>query len=240
MNRLDYFMSKKDQNRFWWFQRNDYLPQIYANLSDDEFALLVEWFEETERLHMIGECNVPAMSAMLGFVEGNGIDAIVQCGHYAGYSSLLFGWALRRMGKKRGLFSIDINPDVTAFTQKWIEKAGLEEYVEVVVGDSADEAIAINLWNIFHSEPKMVFIDSSHQYAHTLRELNLWYEALFPGGLIFLHDVSEFAQGFDSTDEGGVKTALYEWGRQESFRSESMSFVGKIYQDGCGLGVIQK
>lgn len=238
MGRLDYFMSKRHSNRFWWFQRNDYLPPLYADLSDDEFTLLVEWFDETEKWDMIGECNVPAMSALLGFIAGNGIDAIVQCGHYAGYSSLLIGWMLKRMGKKRGLFSFDLNLTVTNFAQKYIDKAGLDDTVFLVHQNSSNQYNPFNAIGYFAKPVKMVFIDSSHQYSHTLKELDIWYGAIPPGGLIFLHDVGEQAVAYDSTNQGGVKRAVSEW-RHLNDAKVMMIELG-VYQDGCGLGVIQK
>ena len=238
MNRLDYFMSKRHLNRFWWFQRNDYLPPLYADLSEAEFALLVEWFEETERLNLVGECNVPAMSALLGFIAGNGIDAIVQCGHYAGYSSLLMGWMLRRMGKKRALFSIDLNLMVTNFAQKYIDIAGLDNIVFLSHQNSSNQYNPYNAIGYFTKPVKMVFIDSSHQYEHTLKELDLWYGALAPGGLMFLHDVGEQAVAYDKSGKGGVRRAVEEW-KVESGAKVMMIELG-TYQDGCGLGVIQK
>lgn len=46
--RLDFFLSRRDQPRMWWFERCAYLPQIYAALTDEEFDVLAEWFETTE------------------------------------------------------------------------------------------------------------------------------------------------------------------------------------------------
>ena len=211
MDRLSYF-KQKTGNRFWWFKINDYLPLIYANLSSKEFNTLIEWYEETEEKQLIGECNIPLISTLAGFISGNNLDRIVQCGHYAGYSTLLLGWTLRRMGKKNALFSIDINPDVTQFTLKWIRKAGLEDVVHLTIGDSADEKIVSQSIDYFNKRtPKAIFIDSSHQYKHTLKELKLWFHTLSPSGLLFLHDISDYAKTFDSTEEGGVQKAVDEW-----------------------------
>lgn len=234
--RLDFFLSRRDQPRMWWFERFAYLPQIYAALTDEEFDVLAEWFETTERERLIGECGVPAMSAMLGFVEGNGIGAIVQCGHYSGFSTLMLGWALRRMGCKRGLFSMDINAKMTDFTRRWVQKAGLEEYVHCEISDSSERKAALSAYEYLEGPPQMVFVDSSHQYAHTLAELKLWSAELEPGGLIFLHDVGEMSVKYDTTGQGGVLRAVEEFGgaclinRKEEWQ---------VYQDGNGLGILQ-
>jgi cephalosporin hydroxylase len=96
--------------------------------------------------------------------------------------------------------------------------------------------------------PELVFVDSSHEYASTLAELELWYPALAPGGFIVLHDASEFATSFDVTQKGGVRRALGDW-RQTHPEAETFCLNGNIraqqsenmiYQDFCGAGLIQK
>ena len=96
--------------------------------------------------------------------------------------------------------------------------------------------------------PELIFIDSSHEYASTLAELDLWYPALAPGGFIVLHDSSEFAAGFDASKQGGVHRALREW-RQAHPEAEVFSMnqnvraqetSGIIYKDFCGAGLVQK
>ena len=63
-----------------------------------------------------------------------------------------------------------------------------------------------------------------------------------------LHDVSEFAAGFDVTGEGGVRRAFAEWRKAyphvETFslneHSRSMDAARPAYQDVCGVGLIHK
>jgi cephalosporin hydroxylase len=97
-------------------------------------------------------------------------------------------------------------------------------------------------------DPELVFIDSSHEYQDTLLELDIWFEALTPGGLIVLHDTSKFAESFDVTNKGGVRRALHEWRRSHP-HLECFSLNDNIpaannpqmsYQDFCGVGLIQK
>jgi len=245
---LQYFLEHKRENRYWWFLRNQFMPPVYTTLDEPEFLLLMEWFRETDKRGVAGECSVPLISALLGFIAGSGIDAVVQLGHAYGYSSLLMGWMLRRMGKKHALFSIDINPDATAFAQHYIDKADLNEVVALRVGNSADPKMVDRARQYFGKEPQMIFIDSSHQYKHTLNELRLYYNALPKNGIIFLHDISRFATRFDKTGKGGVMKAVCEF--VETNLTESGLFnrhiegsdrdAPLILLDGCGLGVIQK
>jgi predicted O-methyltransferase YrrM len=184
---------------------------IYSAPNDDEWDLLSRWFDDSEhKYHGTVEAGIPAMSLLIGLITGNGIHHIVQCGHYIGYSSLMSGFYLRKMGKKHSLYSIDIDEKVTSYSQKWIEEAGLNDYVRLTVNDSVsvsepDLAIAY-----LGGAPQLVFIDSSHQYKHTLDELDLWYPHVVPGGLIALHDTSVFAKTFDRSNCGGVGKAVEE------------------------------
>lgn len=253
-NRLRYFQNKLYLNRFWWFRDNDYLPDIYRRLSNEEWEVCEAYFEATERRRLFGECNVPLMSEMLGYINGSNLDKIVQLGHFAGWSTLMMGWELRRMGKTSNcLWSIDIMQGVTDFALQWVINAGLQDIVRLQVGDS----IFPDAWKFASSylngEPKMIFVDSSHEYEHTGKEIAYWYPHLRTGGLMFFHDASEYASKFDGTQRGGVKRAI-----EEFWASPTLSYKRirpgilmlnhyvdgteplLVRQDGCGAGVIQK
>ena len=102
--------------------------------------------------------------------------------------------------------------------------------------------------NYLGGEPEMIILDSSHEYSATGRELDLWYLALKMGGIFVVHDVSQFASGFDVTGQGGVQRAFAEW-RQKNPQAEAISLNGEsrsmelprpLYKDACGVGLIHK
>jgi predicted O-methyltransferase YrrM len=237
--------------RFWWHHLpgTDYVPPIYGVLADDEWAVMEDWYEETLRAESIGEINVPAMSMIQGLVMGSAIGRIVQLGHYYGYSALLVGFMLRAMGAGGRLLSIDIDPKATDFTQQWIDRARLREQVELYLGDSAAESSLDAAVRSLGGMPQLILLDSSHQYAHTLRELDLWVPRMEPGSIMLLHDTSVFAQTFDTAAAGGVQRALDEWlpahpeaafvslNRQVAPQDNAADLV---YKDGCGLGILQR
>lgn len=239
-----------NHNRYWWYriQACNYTPMIFSALNDEEWKVMEEWFADTEeKFESPGEMSVPAISYISGLISGNGIRAIVQCGHYAGYSTLLMGFLLRSMGKNNSLFSVDIDPGVTSYTDSFVKRASLEKQVKLHIGNSADPSLPEKARAYFERDVQMVIIDSSHQYEHTLLELDLWYDALPLGGLIVMHDVSKFAQAFDFTNLGGVRKALLEWSERRQVACMLLnSFVTNeapetlIYRDGCGIGLIQK
>jgi hypothetical protein len=238
-------------NRYWWHRApgTDYDPLLYSFMNSDEWSLMRDWFKDTESKYAsTGEANVPPLSLLFGLISGNALSRIVQCGHYVGYSTLLIGFLLRRMGKNNSLFSIDIDPEVTTYTAHWLSKAQLNSQCLLHIADSADGNLPELARKYFGGEaPQLVFIDSSHQYEHTLREMDLWYDALPRGGFLVLHDTSKFASQFDSTGKGGVLRGVTEWCATNGRNALMMnSFVegGKPgdqpYLDGCGLAVLQK
>jgi predicted O-methyltransferase YrrM len=240
-----------DHGRFWWHHLNatDYEPPIYATLDDDEWRVMRNWYAATAARNAIGEINVPAMSLVQGLVTGNGLRRIVQLGHFYGYSALLIGFMLRRMGGQRTLFSVDIDEEATRFTQTWVDRAGVQDVVALRTGDSADPRSRDAALQAIGGAPELVIVDSSHQYGHTLRELDLWVACLPPAGLMLLHDVSVYAESFDAAGAGGVRRALAEWVADRDYVA-LLNLNGDLpegtdpnevtYKDGCGMGILQR
>jgi len=244
--------KEKEHNRYWWYKLSDtdYIPPVIANLKDEEWQILNQWFIETElKYPSPGEISIPGISFLAGLIGGNGVRSIVQCGHYVGFSTLILGFLLRSMGKESALYSIDLDEDSTKFTQKWLDKASLNKQVKLKLSNSSDAKLPKLASEYFgNNPPQIVFIDSSHQYSHTLEELDLWYDAIPVGGFLILHDVTSFAATFDSSGKGGVLLAVEEWSKKKGVKSFLInSFVDGtqeldtlVYKDGCGIGVIQK
>ncbi len=236
--------------RYWWHHLPgaDYVPPIYSELSEVEWRTLREWYDETDRSGPIGECAVPLISFLHGLVMGNRIGRIVQLGTCAGYSALLLGWMLRRMSVPHGLFSLDLDSAMCEMSRTWIARSGLENFVEIAERSSLDAGSTTAARNYLGGEPELIILDSSHKYQSTLAELDLWYAALAPGGLLVLHDVSRFAAEFDVTREGGVRRAFAEWRKMhpdvETFslngEARSMDLPRPLYKDACGVGLIHK
>jgi predicted O-methyltransferase YrrM len=152
------------------------------------------------------------------------------------------------MNAPRGLFTLDLDPAMCELSRRWIRRAGLENFVESAEGNSLDAASIQAAQRYFGGAPQLIIVDSSHEYRSTLAELDLWYPPLAPGGILVLHDVSEFAAGFDVTGAGGVRRAFAEWRKAhadvETFslneNSRSMDAPRPAYQDACGVGLIYK
>ena len=242
--------TRAEAPRYWWHRLPgmDFVPPVYSALAPEEWEIVRQWYQETDRSGVIGECAVPLVSLLQGLVMGNRITRMVQLGTCAGYTALLLGFMLRRMQATDGLFTLDINPELCALTQRWLERAGLTNLVTVRQGNSLDSQSLAAAEEFFPGEPELILLDSSHEYLATARELELWYPALQEGGLFLLHDVSMFAAGFDLTAQGGVRRAFAEWRRNHP-ESEAICLNGEswtmdlprpLYKDACGLGLIHK
>jgi predicted O-methyltransferase YrrM len=240
---------EKSAPRYWWYRLpdTDYIPSLYSDLSEEEWMILREWHEVTDNTEMIGESSVPLISLLHGLIDGNRIDRIVQLGTCSGYCALLLGFILRRTGAMHGLFTLDTDPKACAFARQWLTRAQLGDHVNVAELSSLDPGAVGEARDYLQGDPKLIIIDSSHEYAATLRELDAWFPALAPTGLIVLHDVSRFAAEFDVTHRGGVQRAFTEW-RKLHPNVEAILLNGDsrtmaldtVYKDACGLGLIHK
>jgi predicted O-methyltransferase YrrM len=234
--------------RFWWHHMfaADYVPPVYSFLTDDEWNTLASWYHDSQANDYLGGCQVPFLSFIQALVMGSGITSVVQLGHYAGYSTLMMGFMLRRLGGKHALYTIDISEPLCDFTRKWVENARLHEVVKVVCSDSAAVEQPTLAKTYLGKAPELLIIDSSHVYEHTLRELDLWYPAMRPGGFILCHDSSEFARQFDATGQGGVKRALDEWRAAHPevsginvVNGAALHLRTEVYKDSCGACLMQ-
>lgn len=218
-------------------------PFYFSLLSDDQRRILGDWLEDTGNQNMIGETSVSAIGILAGLILGNRIGRVAQCGHYAGFSLLVLAMLMQQARIPGRLVSVDVDQTMTDYTRGWIERAGLSEIAAALVFDSGDPFAAHEVTRQLGGCPGLVFIDSSHQYRHTLEELNLWSRLVAPRGFICLHDVSDLSRSFDANGLGGVPAALEEWLPKNPNVSGVMIDPGSCsqstYLDPCGFGLLQ-
>ncbi|MCZ4073362.1 class I SAM-dependent methyltransferase [Agrobacterium sp. LMR679] len=232
------------ENRLKWqgFE-NGVSPFLFQILDDNQKRLYMDWFKETADQNLVGETSQSVINALVGLIFGNKISRVVQCGHYAGYSLILLGMLAKSYASGLKIASIDIDQSVTTFTDKWVEKCGLTGTCRTWVRDSSDSFAAKEARDFLGDAPELVFIDSSHQYRHTIDELNLWASEVAPGGLICMHDAAPFAKYQDHSNLGGVNRALEEWCADnpsvEKIVLQSGLSVSPVFKDPCGLAIMQ-
>jgi cephalosporin hydroxylase len=141
---------------------------------------------------------------------------VIELGTRGGVSTIAWLYGLAQTDGR--LYSIDIDPAPELPYDHWT----------FIQSDDLDQ-------NIYKRLPvaDVVFIDTSHMYAHTLAELNLYKWKVRPGGKIVLHD-TELARPEGWTRQQPVypvKTAVAEFCAEEGWHAK---FLPNCY----GLGII--
>ena len=231
-----------------WYRNHNYDPTFLLVMDEADHDTLVAWQEQTSRdWPNAGASGVEMMTMLTSFIMSSGLDRVVQCGHYVGFSTLVMGFIGRKMGSKKFLYTVDLDPVPSEYTRTWVERAGLADDIKIAVRDSSDPVNVEEAVAHLGGAPQLVYIDSSHQYEHTMRELNLWWDALAPGGLIIMDDISQWASEFDSTGMGGSHRAALEFSQTKAANAALINGgFGRttgdrmIYTDLCGFGLLQK
>ncbi len=103
---------------------------------------------------------------------------ILEIGTYTGYSSICLAQGLDERGK---LYTIDINDEIEEFTTKYLDKSGLADKIEFIVGDALDIIPELDV------EFDMVFIDADKR--HYLDYYKQVFDKIKPGGFIVADDI---------------------------------------------------
>ncbi len=140
---------------------------------------------------------------------------VIELGTRSGVSTVAFLHALEQTGGR--LTSIDIDPGPELTSDRWT----------FIQGDDLDPEIVSTL------EPAdIVFIDTSHFYDQTVRELNTYRWLVKPGGQIICHDTHlEHPIGAPSRPAFPVRTAITEFCVENGFQWIE-------HRDCWGLGII--
>jgi predicted O-methyltransferase YrrM len=112
---------------------------------------------------------------------------IIELGVRSGCSTIAFLSALCELKKGR-LWSCDIEKTDISF--KNVTDAGLFNYWYFWEGDSIDFANFIGNKII-----SLIFIDTSHEFAQTTKEIEVWAPKLKIGGKIIFHDTCSRREG---------------------------------------------
>ena len=142
---------------------------------------------------------------------------VIELGTRTGVSTLAWLYGLAKTGGR--LTSVDIDP---------APQVGSYEHWEFIQGDDCSAEVFTRL-----VPAEIVFIDTSHLYEHTLRELHLYRHLVKPGGRLVLHDTQlERPEGAPPRPRFPVRTAI-----EEFCQSEHLTW--SEFTDSWGLGVIQ-
>lgn len=154
----------------------------------------------------------------VALVEALGAKHVIELGSRSGVSTVAWLYALE--GSEGLLTSVDLDP---------APEIGSWSHWQHILGNDQDPDLIAGL------EPAdIVFVDTSHHYAETVRELNLYRWLIKPGGVMCGHD-SElmWPEGADLRDGPyPVKRAVKE------FASEN-GYPTMFYEDNNGLWLLR-
>jgi predicted O-methyltransferase YrrM len=147
----------------------------------------------------------PSVSEFLGeLVIRMGLRTVVELGCFVGWTSAHFALALRAGGPGGRLVCVDANPRFLGAARENLTRRGLADGAEFIQGFSLDEAVLAAL----PARIDLVFIDTSHVYEPTMREIATYAPRLSERGVLVLHD---------SIGQHGVRQALFEvWDQFET------------------------
>lgn len=114
----------------------------------------------------------PHVEVLASTVRDLNAQRVIELGVRDGHSTGALLYGLEATGGS--LWSVDINPPPFTAIPRWT----------FVYGDDTDPAVVAQL----PTEVDLVFIDTSHAWAHTLIELEEYVPRVRPGGLVLLHD----------------------------------------------------
>lgn len=124
---------------------------------------------------------------------------IVELGVRSGNSTLSLLNAIEMIGRGK-LYSVDIDPCEEAHSA--VQEAGLYHHWYFHLGDSVEFYREIGSCDF-------IFIDTSHEYEQTMREIEVWGPMVRLGGVMVFHDTL-------STD--GVRRAIDEFLNIDGFQ----------------------
>jgi predicted O-methyltransferase YrrM len=149
---------------------------------------------------------------------------VLELGTRKGNSTLAFMAGAKEAGGH--VWSVDI-ANVIRDSEGMMPWAGVSQWT-FICGDDMDEAVQAQL----PAEVDVLFIDTSHEYEHTLAELRAYMPRLASGGIALFHDTNIIGWPGYVRDIPPVRQALDEY-------CEEASLIWQNLAGEYGLGVIQ-
>lgn len=157
------------------------------------------------------------LPTFVALVEELDAKTVVELGTRSGVSTVAWLYALEGRGQ---LISVDIDP---------APEIGAYDHWTFIQGDDC----SLDVWEqVRDLSADIVFIDTSHDYVQTLRELNLYRWVVRPGGRIVLHDTELPHPEGVIGPAFPVKKAIDEFCRENGLEWEN-------HTECWGLGIVQ-
>jgi cephalosporin hydroxylase len=110
-----------------------------------------------------------------------GAPVVVELGTRQGNSTAAFLAAAEDCGAGH-VVSVDVDP---AQVPEWWHSSKLWTFIR---GDDRDEGVFDAVKSACGGRADVLFIDTSHEYEHTVTELGMYVPLVKPGGVVLMHD----------------------------------------------------
>jgi predicted O-methyltransferase YrrM len=153
-------------------------------------------------------CRTPSdiwehLPTLLSLVHRLRAEHVIELGTRSGVSTTALLYALEATGGRLTSIDIDPAPDIPP-----------SDHWTFIQGDDLDPTVVAGL-----DEADLIFIDTSHEYLQTLRELNVYVNLIRKPGLIVLHDTElERPLGCPARPRFPVKTAVTEFCDENAYQ----------------------
>ncbi|MCX7807550.1 MAG: O-methyltransferase, partial [Deltaproteobacteria bacterium] len=144
-------------------------------------------------------CHAGAFIAWL--IRMHNVQQAIEIGTLAGYSAI---WIARAMVSPGKLYTLEINPKHAEVARHNLKEAGLEERVEVVVGDALESLKMLEASAPFDC----VFIDADKSRYDRYAEWAVSH--LRPGGLLIADNAFYFGRLLEESEEAKAMRRFHE------------------------------
>lgn len=169
-----------------------------------DFSVLREAEFTAAEDYTTGWSSEPTVGRFLGrLVAARQGAVVIELGCFVGWTTAHIALALARNVPHGRVHYLDYESRYLAAATANLRRLGLESQGVPHLGMSTDPKIQ----QVLPARADIVFIDTSHDYANTLVEIDHYGSRLNPGGCLVLHD---------SLSASGVRRAIYE--RKDAFR----------------------
>jgi len=141
---------------------------------------------------------------LLAHLDRNRQEIIIETGTNWGCTTIILAQALADSKCKGRVITFELDPNNVAIARKNIQAAGLEDFVELHVGNSHD-LIAPTIKNV--APIRFAFLDASHLHDDVMIEFNLVSPSLADDALVLFDNTYPLADsGEDQRVNGALKT----------------------------------
>jgi len=223
------------------------LSEIYLSNTASWFRVLLT--ERTKKVldalartdDLLGATDNSALNMLASFVRTLQPERVLQLGTHCGFSAIVLADILNTNSRKGQLFTVDINLEAHQRARRRISEAGLNDVVTFLDGDSTEEKVLSDL--VRHGPFDFMYIDSSHTYKGTLRELEIYLGKdtfLKKHAVILLHDAGITRKKYNEPLDGGVPRAVREFVTRFPLKYPAITLDVPVWPNPCGLALLVK